>query len=205
MIFKPFIAAIVLMGLTGGIIYWGTDTKVDKCLLPSSSIGTDDGNSSDKSIIEKTGLSDLIDSNLKGSSNEPQDVAPDVSQKTQQTDRSKDKSHSQYVTQVIKTGRVEAKKIKQVDLKDQAYLRLVDYAVANGKFNAGKSLIKSLSSPELRDTARSRIAIGMALSGQDKTAFELLNEVEVDALRDVLRLQVIEAATDLSIGASPSQ
>lgn len=98
---------------------------------------------------------------------------------------------------ILAKGLIETKKISQPDLQDQGYLRLVDYAVANEIFGRANTIAKLLSSPELRDTARSRIAIGMARSGQSDRAFKLLNDVEVDALKDVLRLQVIEAATEL--------
>jgi len=97
----------------------------------------------------------------------------------------------------INTGLSEAKKISQPDLQDQAYLRLVDYAVVNKIFGRANTITKSLSSPELRDTARSRVAIGMARNGQADKAYKLLDEVEVEALKDVLRVQVIEAATEL--------
>jgi hypothetical protein len=53
--------------------------------------------------------------------------------------------------------------------------------------------LEALDQPELRDTARSKMAVKYARLGQRDDAFALIEEVEIDALRDFMRLQVIEA------------
>lgn len=85
--------------------------------------------------------------------------------------------------------------IEIVELKDRAYLSLIDYTIRNQAFDKSKAVVPLISQPELRDTARSNIAVGYARLGQRENAFDVLRDVEIDALSDVLRLQVIEAMT----------
>ena len=87
----------------------------------------------------------------------------------------------------------QAKQISQPDLRDRAYLDIVDFAVSNGLYSAAITSMVEINQVELRDTARSRIAIAYAIAGDSQSAFTLIDQVEVDELRDVLRLQVIEA------------
>ena len=87
----------------------------------------------------------------------------------------------------------QAEQIKQKELRDRAYLDIVDYSVSENIFSAAKIAMTEINQAELRDTARSRIAIAYAQLGDPASAFALIDAVEVDELRDVMRLQVIEA------------
>jgi len=87
----------------------------------------------------------------------------------------------------------EAENIEQPDLKDRAYLDLADYATSKGLFEEAERAALKIGQVELRDTARSRIAMGLARYGYSDEAFALIEQVEVEELRDVMRLQVIEA------------
>jgi len=87
----------------------------------------------------------------------------------------------------------QAENITQPDLRDRAYLDLADYATSKGLFDSAQEAALKINQVELRDTARSRIAMGMARYGKSDEAFALIEAVEVDELRDVMRLQVIEA------------
>lgn len=87
----------------------------------------------------------------------------------------------------------EAKNISQPDLRDRAYLDLADYATSKGLFKQAERAALKIQQVELRDTARSRIAMGLARFGHSADAFALIEQVEVEELRDVMRLQVIEA------------
>lgn len=93
----------------------------------------------------------------------------------------------------ILTVTEQAKQIDASELRDRAFLDIVDYAVSEQLYTAGVSAMEEINQVELRDTARSRIAIAYARSGDSRAAFGLIDDVEVDELRDVLRLQVIEA------------
>ncbi len=87
----------------------------------------------------------------------------------------------------------QAERIEQSALRDRAYLDIVDYAVSENIFSTAKTAALEIEQAELRDTARSRIAIAYARLGDPNSAFALIDAVEVDELRDVMRLQVIEA------------
>lgn len=87
----------------------------------------------------------------------------------------------------------QAENISQPDLRDRAYLDLVDYATSKGMFREAERAALKIQQIELRDTARSRIAMGLARFGDSEKAFSLIEDVEIDELRDVMRLQVIEA------------
>lgn len=87
----------------------------------------------------------------------------------------------------------QAENIRQPDLRDRAYLDLSDYATSKGLFGEAEKAALKIRQVELRDTARSRIAMGLARYGKSDEAFDLIEDVEVQELRDVMRLQVIEA------------
>ena len=87
----------------------------------------------------------------------------------------------------------QAEKISMPELRDRAYLDLVSYALDNGDKATAKMALSKIEQVELRDTARNRMAVAFAKAGHAKKAFAILEDLEVDALRDVMRLQVIEA------------
>lgn len=99
------------------------------------------------------------------------------------------------IESVYQTAMAETKDIKIIELRDRAYLSLIDYTIRKKDFERSKAVISEISQPELRDTARSNIAVGLARLGQREAAFAILENVETQALADVLRLQVIEAMT----------
>lgn len=87
----------------------------------------------------------------------------------------------------------QSKLIEQSELKDQAVIDMIDFALANGLYQDAENAVKGINQPELRDTARSRIAVSYALQGRSQEAFRMIEKVEVEALRDVMRLQTIQA------------
>lgn len=87
----------------------------------------------------------------------------------------------------------QAEKMTQKDIKDRVYFDVVDYALSENLFTAAGSAMELITQPGLRDTARANIAVAFAKQGDADTAFEMIDAVEVDELRDVMRLQVIEA------------
>ncbi len=102
-------------------------------------------------------------------------------------------SHDDPAMQRIKVVFEQALNIEQIDLRDRAYLDLSDYATSKGLFGQAERAALKINQVELRDTARSRIAMGLARYGKSDEAFALIEAVEVSELRDVMRLQVIEA------------
>ena len=83
--------------------------------------------------------------------------------------------------------------LTQPDLRDRAYLGVVEYALSVDDYNSAQNAVGKIAQAELRDTARSLIALEFARNGMSDAAFQTIDEVEVDELRDVMRLQVIES------------
>jgi len=79
------------------------------------------------------------------------------------------------------------------ELRDRAYLDLVSYGIDHGNYDVAAKALTKIEQVELRDTARNRMAVAYAKEGNAEDAFGILEDIEVDALRDVMRLQVIEA------------
>lgn len=88
---------------------------------------------------------------------------------------------------------VEAKKLQVIDMRNEAFLEIVDYAIDRGDIGNAADIVEELSSPELRDTARARIGVGLATSGDMEAAFAVLDEVEIDELAAPIRLEIIAA------------
>lgn len=97
------------------------------------------------------------------------------------------------VSETAKIVMTQAKKISMSELRDRAYLDLVSYALDNGDNAVANKAMSKIEQVELRDTARNRMAVSYAKAGNASKAFAILEDIEVDALRDVMRLQVIEA------------
>ncbi|MBL4854356.1 MAG: hypothetical protein JKY25_08975 [Robiginitomaculum sp.] len=97
------------------------------------------------------------------------------------------------LVRVMPTLMEQADKISTIEIRDQAYLDIVSASVSDKRFSFADAAMQNIIQPELRDTARSRMAIALAMDGRADDAFELIDAVEVDALRDVMRLQVLEA------------
>ncbi len=88
---------------------------------------------------------------------------------------------------------IEAKKLQVIDMRDQAVLEIVDYAIDNRDIGNAADIVQELSSPELRDTARARIGKGLATQGDMEAAFAVLDEIEIDELSAPIRLEIIAA------------
>jgi len=97
------------------------------------------------------------------------------------------------ISATVKVVMEQAAKIEMPELRDRAYLDLVSYGLENGDYDVAATALKKIEQVELRDTARNRMAVAYAQEGNAADAFGILDDLEVDALRDVMRLQVIEA------------
>jgi hypothetical protein len=53
--------------------------------------------------------------------------------------------------------------------------------------------ISSIEKPEFRDSARGEYALALVEDGQADAALEILDSIETEKLRDVLRLKAIKA------------
>jgi hypothetical protein len=87
----------------------------------------------------------------------------------------------------------EVEKLLVVDMRNEALLEIVDYAVSRGDMEKAAQIGRNLSSPELRDTARARIGKGLALRGDAESAFAIIEDIEIDELAAPIRLEIIAA------------
>lgn len=85
----------------------------------------------------------------------------------------------------------EARKLLIPDMRDQAVLEIVDFAVDNLDMAEAADLVQEISTPELRDTARARIGAGLARCGKPEAAFAIIDELELDELAAPIRLEII--------------
>ena len=99
----------------------------------------------------------------------------------------------EQVSATIALINAQVLKIELPELRDRAYLDLVNFALKHKDYDSARSAVDGIDQVELRDTARNRMAIAYARHGKAEAAFELLEELEVEALSDVIRLQVIES------------
>ncbi|WP_427450351.1 hypothetical protein [Litorimonas sp. WD9-15] len=89
----------------------------------------------------------------------------------------------------------EARKLQVTDMRNQALLEVIDYAIDRGDMGQAADIVGELSTPELRDTARSRIGTGLAKRGNADAAFAVLDEIEIDELAAPIRLEIITILT----------
>ncbi|GLQ19384.1 hypothetical protein ACFFUB_13250 [Algimonas porphyrae] len=89
----------------------------------------------------------------------------------------------------------QAGALELVDMRDDAYLTLLDWALQDERYRDAMNVAGRLSAPELRDTARQRIGISHARAGRMQEAFAILEQVEIEPLTDPIRLEIIRAAT----------
>ncbi len=97
------------------------------------------------------------------------------------------------LAQVMPMLMSQADNIGTIEIKDQAYLDVVNFSVRQRQYRFADAAMLKISQTELRDTARGQMAIALAMDGRAVEAFDIIDTVEIDALRDVMRLQVIEA------------
>lgn len=87
----------------------------------------------------------------------------------------------------------EAKKLLVTDMRNQAFLEIIDHSIDQDDVMQAADIVEELSSPELRDTARARIGVGLANRGDAEAAFAVLDELEIDELSAPIRLEIITA------------
>jgi len=78
-------------------------------------------------------------------------------------------------------------------MRNQAYLEIIDHAIDQGDVMQAADIVDELSTPELRDTARARIGVGLAKRGSTEAAFAVLDALEIDELSAPIRLEIITA------------
>jgi hypothetical protein len=87
----------------------------------------------------------------------------------------------------------ETAKLDIVDARNDAYLNILDLAIAEERYGIAQEIVDDITVPELRDTARQRIGISHAQSGRLEEAFAVLEDLDIDALSDPIRLEIIRS------------
>ena len=87
----------------------------------------------------------------------------------------------------------EARKLQVIDMRNIALFEIIDYAIDKRDFGQAADILQELSDPELRDTARAKIGVGLAKTGDSDAAFAVLDEMEIAELTASMRLEIITA------------
>ncbi|PHR93348.1 MAG: hypothetical protein COA69_05270 [Robiginitomaculum sp.] len=168
MFFKTLFALVITVVLAGGAVYFLTNTTT----VTSSG-----------QVIHVSPLKQKISAIFKGNQGSQADMdqtrVPKISAATAKN--------------MINVLLEQAQRINSPELQDQAYIDIVNYALDHQVFDAAGTAMKNIRQIELRDTARGQMAVSMVRAGKTAQAFEIIDQVEIDGLRDVLRLQAIEA------------
>lgn len=85
--------------------------------------------------------------------------------------------------------------IESEGLKDQALYSITLYALRHDRFEEADAAVKRIAADDLRGTAISRVAIRLAETGKVDAALEAIEAIEDEELRDIVRVQMIEAVT----------
>lgn len=89
----------------------------------------------------------------------------------------------------------EAKKVDIPDQRDDAYFNILDLALKRDDIAMAEDVIGRISTDELRDSARTRLAVAHAKAGRIEEAFDVVDDVEIEELADLVRLEIIRTAT----------
>ena len=210
MLFKTLSVAVIAALLTSGVVYYGStdignaaeiqvaDQTNDKASAPDWLRGLTERLSSPVAEVNKDGTQQTAD---KKAAPHPNDeivryykfVDGEFTEIEYLPSRIfTPDSVNADATFRISASRKQALNITDFNLRDRAYLGIVEYAIAEGMFSEAEDAMAQIGQVPLRDTARSRIALAYASLGDTDAAFKQIDAVEVDELRDVMRLQVIE-------------
>lgn len=201
MLGKALIATILGAGVTGGAVYLAQHPEVlDGTFTPKPVI--ESGAETEVAASDaETPKINSPDSNLDTAPQTNVPTAPVLPEAQQLTVRhplepaTAPSSVKATADETTATLIAQAKQIRSADLRDQAYLGVVDYALFTDDYGSAIEAMEALQQPQLRDTARANIAVKYAKAGSTQEAFALIEQVEIDELRDFMRLQVIDAMT----------
>ena len=129
---------------------------------------------------------------------QPEIIGVDVSEITELSSfETDDTTASSGFNTLYHQGFVEAQNITGPIQRDKAYLRLIDFALANKKIGRTQRIVPFLSSPETRDQARRAVALAYANNNQTVAALEISDSFENKGLKAELYAQILK--TDSSI------
>jgi len=176
MFLKSLIATIIIMVLTGGLIYWGTapdanDTAPVAIIKPNVSAVV-------SKKTENTGWVDLTKSTPPA--------------KVQRSERPKS------IGKILNEGLEDARAIKDVDLQDKAHLRLIDTAIEGQAYSRAINITELLSTEALRDEGKLTVALGLVNGRQQRRAYSVLIKLENEDFKETAREKLDEAVAEKS-------
>lgn len=201
MLGKALLATILGAGVTGGAVYLAQHPEVIN--KPSVSAPVIQSEVEQENTSETISSAEISPANPDQTETQVAPVLPKSEQLTVQRPVEPSIDASSAPSEVTATPDettatliAQAKQIQSPDLRDQAYLGVVDYALFTDDYGSAIEAMEALHQPQLRDTARANIAVKYAKSGSTEEAFAIIEQVEIDELRDFMRLQVIDAMTN---------
>ena len=187
MFIKTVIAFVVTAGFAGGVVYYGIGTP-QSAVKPQPTTNPQAANTTQpvKTEAETKSVVAVIKPT-------PEPISEPAMETISEPISEPPAEPTTGLAQIMPMLMLQAEKINTVEIKDQAYLDVVSFSVSQRQYKFADGAMLKISQTELRDTARSQIAIALAMDNRAVEAFDVIDTVEIDALRDVMRLQVIEA------------
>jgi len=187
MFIKTVIAMVVTAGFAGGVVYYGIGT-------PQSVVKSQPANSSQATNnTQPVKTEGNTEAETESAVEVIKPASEPISEPISEPPAEPPAEPTTGLAQIMPMLMLQAEKINTVEIKDQAYLDVVSFSVSQRQYKFADGAMLKISQTELRDTARSQIAIALAMDNRAVEAFDVIDTVEIDALRDVMRLQVIEA------------
>ena len=212
MFIKSALAMLLTVGFAGGAVYYGTGGRLDgqklgqnEVNLPPSTKASQEGGAQTLGAGKSDRAQNSQKQNLAPSQSKAQDAvqgaqrdlppshtAPKTSSATS-PENITPPAPSHDAANLMPVIMQQIDKMKDAGTKDQAYFDVVAFAVSQRQYKYADAAMREIKQMELRETARSKIAVALALDGRADDAFEVIDAVSDESLRDFMRLQVIEA------------
>jgi len=181
MLGKSFIIGVVFAGLSAGVVYFGVGESLETANVPKSLI---------ESLSEKINTNEDTEAEVKteASMSEP---APAITETPQVTITAEPDAGESTVPK--QTDSVQ-KTVNPASVKSDRTILLEAKAAANaGLYLDSADLIADIKSPLMRDTARSNLALALARDGEKDFAMAVVEDVETDALAEIMLAQINQA------------
>lgn len=198
MIFKAMIVLMTAAVSTAAYVYVShttdfpenIDFKKLELTLPHFSFSEaperpapEDIESSDIDDIDNEGSSPISEPMTQG--------APDL-KNIDDVPSATERSAAVEVDTVIAAVMNETELLQVEDMRDRAYMGLVNFTLQHKRFDAADAAIERLVSDELKATAKGQMAVAYARAGNIEKALATVDSVEIEELHDIMRLQVLE-------------
>jgi hypothetical protein len=197
MIVKTVLAFIVTASLAGGVVYYGTQSIEDT---------TDDVAGNDAATEQNI---TAIQNQLSASLNEIEpaasdDIGDETGDEAGAFSATTETTTTITTTETITDDRIEqldafefsvdqAELLTDVQLKDQAYLNIITYALEREMYGEVDQLLGKIQQAGMRDVARGQIAATLTKHGYVNEALEFIDTAEIEKSRDQIRSQIISS------------